>query len=79
MTSERKRPHEGGAPEAAAAKPLARGDSSPSLRAVARVSARGEVLFARGFFAKALSGKTRPGVREPATTHYMCDCCRWSA
>jgi hypothetical protein len=33
----------------------------------------------RGFFHNAMSGKVRPGAREPQNTHSCCSCCRWSA
>jgi hypothetical protein len=58
-----------GAPQAGAAKPQTRGDSTPDADSVDD----------RGFFHKAMSGKVRPAPREPETTHYGCSCCRWSA
>jgi hypothetical protein len=67
-------------PQSATAR-QAPGDSSPGLRAAARIETSGRVWPRVGFFAKALSGKTRPSVREPRVSHYMChdDDCRWTA
>jgi hypothetical protein len=71
---------EGRAPHPAPTEsPAAKLDARSHLNAVATIRTNGVTIPARGFFHKAMSGKTRPGVREPGVSHYMCSCCRWSA
>jgi hypothetical protein len=58
--------------------PAAKLDARSHLSAVATIHVAGQVIPG-GFWTKVASGKVRPAPRERATTHYGCDCCRWSA
>ena len=62
------------APEGTGADAITRPDLPP--KSIEHTNEEGDGL---GFFREAMSGKVRPGVREPRVSHYMCDCCRWSA